>query len=124
MEIKYSCIFCKPEIRKNTIMENDLAFVIYDKFPQTKGHLLIIPKRHSETFFNTTTEEQVAICELLANAKIYLDKNYKPEGFNIVTNCGAVSGQVVFHTHVHLIPRYNDDNGRTKAPNGAFKPRS
>ena len=104
------CIFCNPEIRKQGIIaENDLAFVIYDKFPQSKGHCLVIPKRHSDNFFAMTADEGKAIFELLLSAKSYLDAKYSPIGYNILNNCGRDAGQVVFHAHVHLIPRYKND---------------
>jgi len=104
------CIFCNPVIREQgVIAENDLAFVIYDKFPQSRGHCLVIPKRHSDNIFGLTAEEATAIFELLSRAKSYLDAKYSPNGYNILNNCGADAGQVVFHTHIHLIPRYPND---------------
>lgn len=102
------CIFCN-EVRGNAIMENAMAYVVYDKFPQTKGHVLIIPKRHSENFFETMLPEQLAMYKLVHQAKEYLDEKYAPEGYNILLNCGKVAGQIVMHTHLHLIPRYADD---------------
>ena len=115
-EIKMqNCLFCKDEIRQNAIMENDHAFVIYDKFPQTKGHVLIIPKTHSTTIFESSIKDQTAIQELLHKAKSYLDTKYKPEGYNIFINSGSVAGQTIHHTHVHLVPRYIDDDGIKKA---------
>ena len=96
-------------------MENPHAYVIYDKFPQTRGHLLIIPKRHSETVFETNQEEQTAILDLLAKARAYLETTYKPDGYNIFVNCGKVAGQVVPHSHIHLVPRYTDDQGIKKS---------
>jgi len=96
-------------VRENAIMENELAFVIHDKYPQTKGHVLVIPKRCSDNFFQTTGEERVAMSELLHKAKKYLDEKYSPTGYNILVNTGKDAGQVVFHTHMHLIPRYEAD---------------
>jgi len=90
-------------------MDNDLAFAIYDKYPQTQGHVLLIPKRHSENFFKLTAEEKAAIWNLADEVKILLDYKHGPEGYNIIANCGKTAGQVVFHTHVHLIPRYKGD---------------
>ena len=100
------CIFCKDFIRANAVLENPLAFVIYDKYPKEQGHVLVIPKRHSENWFQATGEERVAIAELLDAAKNMLDEKFQPAGFNVVMNCGKEAGQEVFHTHVHLIPRY------------------
>ncbi|MGG3802678.1 HIT family protein [Metabacillus fastidiosus] len=101
-----TCIFCNI---KEVILENNLAFAFYDKFPVNKGHLLIIPKRHVEEYFELTNEERTAIDVLLMEGKTLLDKTYEPDGYNIGINCGKAAGQTVFHVHVHLIPRYNGD---------------
>ena len=93
-------------------MENPFAFAVYDKYPQSKGHLLILPKDHSENFFETGLQERFGITSLLDEAKAYLDQKYAPDGYNIIANCGKVAGQVIFHTHVHLIPRYKGDDNK------------
>lgn len=100
------CIFC---IIREIVLENDLALAFYDKFPVNKGHLLIIPKRHVDQYFELTNEERFAIDDLLFKGKKLLDQTYKPDGYNIGINCGAAAGQTVFHVHVHLIPRYDGD---------------
>ena len=101
------CIFCKLAEAGEKIFENELAYVIQDKFPVSDGHCLMIPKRHFTDFFGSTSEEREAIGELVDKAKAMLDKKFRPDGYNIVMNCGAAAGQTVFHMHVHLIPRYN-----------------
>ena len=88
------------------MLENELAYVLYDIKPITKGHMLIIPKRHQITVFESTPEEIKAIFELIQKAKELLIKEYNPDGFNIVANCGETAGQIVMHAHVHLLPRY------------------
>ncbi|RKD31255.1 HIT family protein [Thermohalobacter berrensis] len=102
------CTFCNIE-SLNIILENNLAFAIYDKYPVSKGHMLIITKRHIENYFQTKDEEKIAIMELLEECKRYLDKKYKPDGYNIGINCGKEAGQTIMHLHVHLIPRYKGD---------------
>ena len=101
------CLFCSQAIRDVAIMENDGAFAIYDKYPQSKGHVLIIPKNHSENFFETTMPERLALYMLLDRVKNYLDEKYSPDGYNVVLNCGKAAGQEIMHTHIHLIPRYS-----------------
>lgn len=104
------CIFCeKVSNGQKIIYENELALGIFDEFPVNEGHVLIITKRHVETFFDITKEEQDAMFELARKIKIYLDKQYKPDGYNIGFNCGAVAGQSIMHVHMHLIPRYKGD---------------
>jgi len=101
-----SCLFCSDNLLGAAVLENPFAYAVYDKFPKEKGHMLIIPKDHSENFFDTNLQERFGITSLLDQAKEYLDEKYKPDGYNVVLNCGKAAGQEIFHTHVHLIPRY------------------
>lgn len=101
------CVFC--DCHKNNInilQSNELAFVINDKYPQSKGHVLIIPVRHFENYFEATKEEQEAMAELLNKMKKITDENLKPAAYNVNINAGKAAGQIVMHAHIHLIPRY------------------
>ncbi|SHF13522.1 Diadenosine tetraphosphate (Ap4A) hydrolase [Seinonella peptonophila] len=100
------CIFCK---HTDKILENNHAFAIFDQYPVSKGHILIIAKRHVADYFSLTIREKFAIEQLLDAAKEKLIDEYQPDGFNIGINCGQAAGQSVPHTHVHLIPRYVGD---------------
>jgi len=100
------CIFCQ-DLPK--VMENGLAYILYDIKPITKGHMLVVPKRHHVTFFESTPEEINAVFELIRKAKPVLLKEHKPDGFNIVANCGVTAGQIVMHAHMHLLPRYKGE---------------
>ena len=97
------CIFCKNLPK---VLENELAYALNDIKPITKGHMLVIPKRHHTTIFESTPEEIIAVFELIQRAKGLLIKEHKPDGFNIVANCGPAAGQIVMHAHLHLLPRY------------------
>ncbi|MBF0618577.1 MAG: HIT domain-containing protein [Candidatus Omnitrophica bacterium] len=97
------CIFCKNLPK---VMENELAYVLFDINPVSRGHALIIPKRHFEQIFDASREESAAIKELMMRMKARIDAENKPAGYNIWMNCGQAAGQVVMHAHVHLIPRY------------------
>jgi len=104
------CVFCEQFIpNRNPLFENKLAIAYFDEFPVSKGHIIIITKRHAATFFDITNEEQIAIIELLNKCKKYIDKKYHPDGYNVGLNCGESAGQSVMHIHMHLIPRYNGD---------------
>lgn len=83
--------------------------VIRDGFPISPGHTLIIPKRHIGSFFELTADEQAELMALLGSAKIVLDKDHSPNGYNIGINDGPAAGQTVPHLHIHLIPRYKGD---------------
>ncbi len=91
-------------------MANGLALVIRDGFPVSPGHTLIIPNRHLATFFDTTTEERLAIFELMDKTKRELDAELQPAAYNIGVNDGPAAGQTVPHLHIHLIPRYLGDD--------------
>ena len=109
------CIFCKM---KDYILENELAYTIYDKYPVGKGHMLFIPKRHVKNFFDITKEEREAIFDLIDEGKKLLDEKYSPDSYNVGINCGEHAGQTIMHVHVHLIPRYIGD---MKDPTGGVR---
>lgn len=104
------CLFCKwKDEKEKIVLENELAFAVFDEFAVSKGHMIFMTKRHVKDFFETTKEERIAIFELIDEAKKIIDKKYKPTGYNIGMNCGVSAGQSVMHIHTHLIPRYNGD---------------
>ena len=109
------CIFCQM---KDYILENELAYAIYDKYPVGKGHMLFIPKRHVKDFFDITKEEREAIFDLIDEGKKLLDEKYSPDSYNVGINCGEHAGQTIMHVHVHLIPRYIGD---MKDPTGGVR---
>lgn len=102
------CPFCTL-VPDRIILSNDHALAIRDCFPISKGHTLIIPKRHIASLFEATTEEQAALLNLLGLARQQLLNELVPDGFNIGINDGTAAGQTVMHLHIHLIPRYNGD---------------
>lgn len=101
-----NCIFCNIS---NVIIEDELSIAFYDKYPVNKGHVLIVPKRHVNDYFSLNKDEINSINNLLFQCKELLDKEVKPDGYNIGMNCGSEAGQTIFHCHVHLIPRFKFD---------------
>lgn len=99
------CIFCNIGEDK-IILKNKSAFVINDKYPHSKGHVLIIPFDHVENYFDLNKEVQDEMTDLLNETKKYSDQNFNPSGYNISVNVGKSAGQIVMHAHLHLIPRY------------------
>ena len=116
-EAATSCPFCSPPV-DHVLIERPLAFVKRDGYPLTKGHSLVIPRRHVATFFETTNEERRAMLELLDEAKVLLDREHGPDGYNIGINNGVAAGQTVMHVHLHVIPRYLGD---TSDPRGGIR---
>lgn len=103
-----TCLFCSIP-RDQVLLEQPLAVAARDTYPVSKGHTLIIPRRHVASFFETTEEERLAMLNLLDEMKAMLDREHKPDGYNIGINNGIVAGQTVMHLHMHLIPRYAGD---------------
>jgi len=103
------CLFCSIKASGIT-HENNLAFASYDTYPVSKFHCLIIPKRHISDYFDLTDQELIACNKLIQIVKKeILDKDQSVKGFNLGTNVGQVSGQSIFHCHLHLIPRREKD---------------
>ncbi len=103
------CPFCTlPETR--VIDSSQQGLVIRDGFPISPGHTLIIPRRHTGSFFNLDADERTDLLGLLDRAKAVLEHEHSPDGYNIGINDGAAAGQTVPHLHIHLIPRYNGDS--------------
>lgn len=105
---KDDCVFCeKPQ--SEWLMWNQLAAAFWDLNPVNPGHLLIIPQAHRATYFDLSAAELIAVNQLLKKAKLLLDRQYHPDGYNILVNNGYFGGQSIMHCHLHLIPRYQND---------------
>ena len=112
------CLFC--EIQKERILDqDDLFYVIRDGFPVTDLHTLVIPKRHVETYFDLYQPELNSCNRMIQKFKQQIEKeDVSVKGFNIGINNGEVSGQTIFHCHIHLIPRREGD---VKNPRGGVR---
>lgn len=104
-----ACLFCELIKEKPPLFENELAYAIFDSYPVNDGHVLIISKRHAETFFDLTKDEIKAFYDLAMKVKTYLDENFHPDGYNVGFNCYPSAGQTIPHCHMHIIPRYKGD---------------
>src|SRR5262245_38243017 len=104
-----SCVFCTVH-PTSIVAKNDLAFAIWDGFPVTPLHTLILPMRHAPTFFDLTETEALAIERLVRQMRDeIIKKDDLVEGFNIGVNVGEAAGQTIAHCHYHLIPRRRGD---------------
>jgi diadenosine tetraphosphate (Ap4A) HIT family hydrolase len=102
------CPFCR--LPADRILEqNAYAVGVADAFPVTRGHSLVIPRRHGARFFELTLDEVTAVYELLCRMKARVDEGLKPDGYNVGINIGEAAGQTVPHEHLHLIPRFVGD---------------
>tara|TARA_B100001989_G_C24224113_1_gene309333 strand:- start:140 stop:514 length:375 start_codon:yes stop_codon:yes gene_type:complete len=112
------CIFCNLE---NSRIENEseLFISIKDLYPVTKGHTLIISKRHVASYFDLSADEKSDLISFLdfERDKILKDDN-SIDGFNVGINDGQYAGQTIMHFHMHLIPRRKGD---VKEPTGGVR---
>lgn len=108
-----SCIFCKianGEIPSKTIYEDEDFRVILDLAPATKGHALILPKEHAKNLYELPDETAGKVMKLAKKMAVTMTDKLGCDGFNLIQNNNEVAGQTVFHFHMHLIPRYENDN--------------
>ena len=108
-----NCIFCKlanGEIPTNTLYGDDEFRVIFDVNPATKGHAIILPKEHYKDMFELPDETASKVYVLAKKMATVMKEKFGADGFNIVQNNAECAGQTVFHFHMHLIPRMNDDH--------------
>ena len=102
------CPFCFPA-EDRIAFEDRLTRALWDAFPVSEGHLLLVPRRHVPTWFDATAEERAALTAGIDRGRELIASRHRPDGFNIGINVGEAAGQTVFHLHVHLIPRYKGD---------------
>ena len=108
-----NCIFCKianGEIPSPTLYEDEDFRVILDLGPATRGHALLLPKNHFANLFeldDETAQKAILVAKKMAGK---MKAALGADGFNLVQNNGEAAGQTVFHFHMHLIPRYENDN--------------
>ncbi len=109
------CIFCRivnDELPALKVFENDHLVAFLDITPTNKGHTLIVPKEHHEDFLNTPAE---LLEDIMKHVKIIAKAvmtAVKADGFNLIVNTKPAAGQVIFHTHFHIIPRFDNDGFR------------
>ena len=103
-----SCPFCVPEPSRLLVSEG-LVLALRDGYPVSRGHSLIVPRRHVGSFRDVSLDEQSAMLAMLQRVRAMLDAELRPDGYNIGINDGAAAGQTVMHVHMHVIPRYRGD---------------
>ncbi|GAH23069.1 unnamed protein product [marine sediment metagenome] len=105
------CLFCKivrGEIPNNTLYEDDETLVFLDIYPIARGHTLLTPKKHIVAMYELKRENMAFIMKLPEIVR-KLKKVTGATGINIIQSNGKDAGQVIFHIHFHLIPRYPND---------------
>ncbi len=112
---KQDCIFCNLANGiwpAEAIYEDDIVKVILDAGPASRGHALILPKEHADDMFDLDEETAAHVFKVANKVAKAMKKTLNMDGMNILQNNGSIAGQTVFHFHLHLIPRYEDDQVR------------
>ncbi len=119
------CIFCKianGEIPSSTIYEDEDFRVFLDLNPAARGHALIVPKEHYADLFELDEELCKKAMVLAKRLGTKMKEVLGSDGFNLMQNNGEAAGQTVFHFHLHLIPRYEDDKAGITWKPGSVSP--
>jgi len=103
-----SCAFCGVDAARELIAGR-LAYATLDRYPLNPGHVLVLPRRHVTSWFETTEDERREMMSLLDEARQLIRQMHLAAGFNIGINDGVAAGQTDPHLQIHLIPRYPDD---------------
>ncbi|HTA13398.1 MAG TPA: HIT family protein [Solirubrobacteraceae bacterium] len=106
------CIFCKivaGELPATIVDEDERTIAFMDINPATKGHALVIPRLHTEDLLSIEPRELSAVAEAAQRLASRVKQSLSADGINVINSCGAAAWQTVFHFHVHVIPRYEDD---------------
>ena len=107
------CIFCKivaGEIPASKVYEDDHFLAFLDISQVTPGHTLVIPKKHARNLLEMTPDETAALFNIVSRATKKVESATQPQGMNIISNMEEIAGQSVFHTHVHILPRYSQED--------------
>lgn len=105
------CLFCKiaeGEIPSIRVYEDDVVFAMMDIFPESKGHLLIIPRAHGENLFDVPAETLAHIVAVSQRIGQAAQQALNADGIKIAQFNGAAAGQTVFHYHMHVVPAYEN----------------
>ena len=107
------CIFCKivaGEIPASKVYEDDHFLAFLDISQVTPGHTLVIPKKHARNLLEMTPDETADLFNIVSRVTKKVESATQPQGMNIISNMEEIAGQSVFHTHVHILPRYSQED--------------
>ena len=106
------CLFCKivaGEVPAQIVDSDEHTVAFMDINPATRGHALVVPRRHSADLMDVSDEDLTYTMLAARRLARRIREALKPDGFNLLNSCGSAAWQTVFHFHVHVIPRYEGD---------------
>ena len=107
------CIFCKivaGDIPASKVYEDDHFLAFLDISQVTPGHTLVIPKKHARNLLEMTPDETADLFNVVSRVTKKVESATQPQGMNIISNMEEIAGQSVFHSHVHILPRYSQED--------------
>ena len=110
-----SCIFCRivgGDAPCARVFEDERTLAFMDIQPLSRGHLLVIPKQHAENLFEISAEDLAAVALTSRRLAPVLKSVVQPEGLRVIQLNGAAAGQTVFHYHMHLLPKFANEEDR------------
>lgn len=114
MSHEENCVFCKiinGDIPSAKVYEDDVVFAFLDLSQITKGHTLIIPKTHTKNIYEVDDVLAAELFSRVPKISRAIKQVFNPQGMNVLNNAEQFAGQSVFHLHLHLIPRYDENDG-------------
>ncbi len=109
-----TCIFCniiEGKIPSIKLYEDENVYAFMDIMPLTKGHVLLVPKKHIENIYDFSAQDASKLFSIAPRIANALKETFQPVGMNLLQNNGAPAGQSVFHFHLHFIPRFDENDG-------------
>jgi diadenosine tetraphosphate (Ap4A) HIT family hydrolase len=103
-----TCPFCVPDKTK-IWFEYQTGFVLWDAYPVSEGHTVVVPKEYVASLYDLSEETQASLWRMASETRRRLQDELQPDGFNIGLNDGEAGGQTVMHAHIHVIPRWKCD---------------
>lgn len=102
------CAFCGAP-QERAAWSSSLAMALWDLYPVSLGHALVVPRRHAASWTELAADEKAAVMAGVDAVRALIDERYRPDAYNVGYNDGAAAGQTIAHFHVHVIPRYQGD---------------
>lgn len=102
------CPFCSVSLERIIFADHKL-YALWDDYPVSPGHALIVPRKHITDWFHATDEIRHLLISAMRDVKLEIERSHQPDGYNVGFNVGAAAGQTVDHLHIHVIPRYMGD---------------
>ena len=104
--------------KKIVVLKNSSAKCFFDKYPVSKGHMLVVPNKKVKSIYDLSKKDYQQIFDLVLQCRKYLKNKFKVNNFNVGINDGKLAGQTVNQAHIHIIPRYKGD---VKDPAGGIR---